>query len=298
MENTVRHHIVYVSINSVLHDIHSMVDSTDWDEDKMKEWAVKGLRKFNLPAKYEDCVVFLEVKDHVAQLPSDIKYINQLFYQVEHYTTLEELVEYINESLGITDTKPFYSHMAYPNNVALQILDAAWFLKNFRVLRKSSHEFGVSPCVQQELPSYACPHTYTLFDKCSIQTSFRNGCVALSYKRYVKDCDGNDMVPDNENLKDALYHFCMYRWWLSRDTYKEEGAQQRAMFHYRQYEVLGKRAVADLNSPSLDLLENIKNYRDRLIPRENMFEKGFGPLSNQENLDHYGRYHAQRTHRY
>jgi hypothetical protein len=101
------------------------------------------------------------------------------------------------------------------------------------------------------------------------------------------------MVPDDENLKDALYHFCMYRWWLSRSTYKEEGADRQMMFHYKQYELLAKKAVANLNSPDTDTMENIKNYRDRLVPRSNMYDKGFGPLSNRENLDSYGRYHTR-----
>ena len=77
----IRSYITYTSMYNVMQDIHSMVDSVDWDEDKMLEWAVKGLRKLNIPAKYEDVVTFIEIKDHSAQLPEDIKYINQIFYK-------------------------------------------------------------------------------------------------------------------------------------------------------------------------------------------------------------------------
>ena len=49
--------IKYISIESVMDDIHSMVDDIDWDEDKMLEWAVKGYRKLHLPAKFVESVV-------------------------------------------------------------------------------------------------------------------------------------------------------------------------------------------------------------------------------------------------
>jgi len=99
-----RSYIKYTSINAILSDIHSMIDSIDWDEGRMLEWATKGLRKINLPAKYEDVVTFVSVQDHVGMLPKDIKYINQMFYKLsDSSVTDEELIQLINEQLGITE---------------------------------------------------------------------------------------------------------------------------------------------------------------------------------------------------
>jgi hypothetical protein len=263
-----------------------MVDSNDWDEDKMIEWAVKGLRKLNIPAKYEDVVTFLIVTDHAAQLPADIKYINQMFYKYNDTYTTQELIDYINEGLGIVPTKANYHHMAYPDNIAKRILELGYFDKWFRPLRRESGSFGAEPCTFDKVPNTRqCTHRYTIYGKQSIQTTFKNGCILLSYKRYVRDCDGLDLVPDNEDLKDALFHFCMYRWWMSRLTYKEQGSQQQMQWHYQQYNILGKKAAANLNTPDIDALENIKNTRNRLVPREYFYDKGFGQLSNRENID-------------
>lgn len=281
-----RSYITYTSINNILADIHSMVDSVDWDEDKMLEWAVKGLRKINLPSKFEDVVIMLEVSGHVAELPSDIKYINQLFYSENTDLSREELISYINEGLGIVDTKANYYHMAYPTNLATKILDSKFIHKWFRPLRRESGSFGTVPCTYDKIPNTRqCNHRYTIYGKQSIQTTFPKGCILLSYKRYVRDEDGIDLVPDNEDLKDALFHFCMYRWWMSRLTYKEEGSQQQMMFHKQQYDVLKRKAVGNLNSPDVDALENIKNTRNRLVPREYFYDRGFGQLSNRENID-------------
>ncbi len=281
-----RSYIKYTSINAILSDIHSMIDSIDWDEGRMLEWATKGLRKINLPAKYEDVVTFVSVHDHVGMLPKDIKYINQMFYKLsDSSVTDEELIQLINEQLGITEDKPFYEHMAYPDSLATRMLDLNTQNMWFKPLRKNDGTFGVSPCAEGKVPFNRCDHQYTLYGKEGIQTSFRNGCVLLSYKRYIKDCDGYDLVPDNENLKEALFHYCMYRWWMSRMTYKEEGSERQMSYHLQQYQVLVRRSVAELNTPSIDTMENIKNYRDRLIPRTNFYDNGFSQLSNRENID-------------
>ena len=281
-----RSYITYTSIYNIIADMHSMVDSIDWDEDKVLEWAVKGLRKINLPAKYEDAVVMLDVKDHSTQLPDDIKYINQLFYKVTANESYNDLIAEVNEGLGIVDTKANYHHMTYPDNLAKQVLNLGYIKKRFQPLRRESGSFGTEPCTFDKVPNTRqCDHRYTIYGKQSIQTTFRNGCVLLSYKRYVRDCDGLDLVPDNEDLKDALFHFCMYRWWMSRLTYKEEGSNQQMLFHKQQYDILKRKAAANLNSPDIDELENIKNTRNRLVPRENFYDKGFGQLSNRENID-------------
>jgi hypothetical protein len=263
-----------------------MVDSIDWDEDRMLEWAVKGLRKLNIPAKYEDVVVFLSVKDHAASLPSDIKYINQLFYKADESLSDDELIAEINEAIGITEDKANYQHMAYPNNLAIKILELGAFSRWFKPLRREGGTFGTEPCTFTKVPNTRqCEHRYTIYGKQSVQTTFRNGCILLSYKRYVRDCDGIDLVPDNEDLKDALFHFCMYRWWMSRMTYKEEGSSQQMQFHLQQYRTLGKKAAANLTTPDIDSMENIKNFSNRLVPREYFYDKGFGQLSNRENID-------------
>lgn len=279
-----RSYITYTSILSVVADIHSMVDSNDWDEDKMIEWALKGLRKLNLPAKYEDTVKFIEVIDHSAALPADIKYINQMFFK-EDFTTYSDAVDKIREIISLTDNDTSTEHVATPDSFATKLLEHTSFKSGYKPLHRASGSFGTDLCAYDKVPRKNCTHRYTIYGKQAIQTTFKNGCIALSYKRYVKDCDGYDLVPDNEDLKDALFHFCMYRWWMSRMTYKEQGAGQQMNYHKTEYMYLGAKAVGNINSPDIDTLENIKNNRNRLVPREYFYDNGFSQLSGREDIN-------------
>lgn len=279
-----RNYITYIPLRTVIQDLQSMVDSIDWDEDRMYEWAAKGYLKINLPAKYEDYISFLKVTDHSLMLPGDIKYINQIFYS----TNLKyegEAIKEIMKQIGITEDKPFYEHMAYPENLAKKIYETSYWKNCYMPLRRSSSLMGVSPCAQEKIPDASCQHTYTIKSQQYLETSFRNGCVVLSYKRLVMDCNGDFLIPDNEDLKDALFHFCMYRWWMSRMTYKEEGSGQQMAFHEQKYKTLTRKASANLSMPDIDTLENIKNTKDRLVPRTNMYDSAFSRLSNRENID-------------
>jgi hypothetical protein len=273
----------YISIEAVLDDIHSMVDDIDWDEDRMLEWAVKGFRKLNLPAKYEEQVVFLNVVDHTAELPYDLININQIFFREtsEDLTTEEDGV--IAQVTGITTDKPFYRLINNREDFFQRILDTnSNFYNYFKPLRRYSGHFGFVPCTQ-DINRVNCEHQYTIESNNFIRTSFRQGCVILSYDARIQE-NCLDMIPDNENLKDALFHFCMYRFWMSRLHMKEEGTQNLMQFHLRQYSAIGKKAVGEINKPDVDQMENIKNFTQRLVPRANFYDKAFSQLNNRENL--------------
>lgn len=275
--------IKYVSMEAILDDIHSMVDDIDWDEDRMLEWAVKGYRKLHLPAKYEENVAIINVVDHTAELPDDLININQIFFRetFEAITTEEDGV--IAQVTGITTDKPFYRLINNREDFFQRILDTnSQFYNYFQPLRRYSGHFGFTPCTQ-DINRVNCNHQYVLERTNFIRTSFKQGCVIVSYDARIQN-DCLDMIPDNENLKDALFHFCMYRFWMSRMHMKEEGTSNIMQFHLRQYSVIGRKAVGEINKPDIDQMENIKNMTQRLVPRSNFYDNGFSQLSNRENL--------------
>lgn len=276
------HSINYVPLESILDDIHSMVPDIDWDEDRFLEWAAKGYRKLNLPAKYEEAVTFLPVEDHTSSLPKDLVHINQMFYR-DMETLTEEELEAIAKITGIEEDKPFYRLIEDPQGFFERIGKATYFYKDYyRPLRRYSGHFAFEDCTQ-DIPRTNCVHQYVRNGE-MIRTSFKKGCVILSYKRRVTGCDGLDLIPDDEVLKDALFHFCMYRFWMARSMAHEQGAINQYRFHLRMYSHMSKRAVARLNYPDIDLMENIKNNNQRLVPRANFYDRGFSQLSNREDI--------------
>ncbi len=275
--------IKYVSMETVLDDIHSMVEDIDWDEDKMLEWAVKGYRKLHIPTKFEEKVAFLEISNHTAPLPEDLININQLFYKENINAVSTEEDGTIAQITGITSDKPFYRLMENREDFFERIAnDNSPFWDYYQPLRRYSGHFGMTPCTQ-DINRTNCEHRYVIEANQQIRTSFRHGCVIISYdSRIQQDCI--DMIPDNENLKDAIFHFCMYRFWLSRMHTKEEGTTNLMQFHLRQYSAIGRKAVGEINKPDIDQMENIKNMTQRLMPRSNFYDRGFSQLGNRENL--------------
>jgi len=272
--------IQYISIKSVLDDVHSMVPDIDWDEGKMLEWIAKGYRKLNLPSKYVEKVAFLEVIEHTTALPADLKYINQIFYKENVvFPTEDELAE-IRKITGISEDDPSYEHMFFAEEFLTRIQQSN-LDSSYRPLRRYDGHFGFQNCTQ-DIPRSNCVHQYS-YEGTFITTSFQRGCAMLSYLAYVKDCDGLDMIPDDEVLKEALLHHALYRFWLSRAMSHEQGSIRQYQFHQQMYSHMSRRAVARLNMPTIDGMENIKNLTQRLVPRSNLYDTAFSRISNREN---------------
>ncbi len=108
--------------------------------------------------------------------------------------------------------------------------------------------------------------------------------MIVAYKGLPTDEEGNILIPDDETLKEALTHFVLYKYWLTKYLMKEEGAAQRMSNHLTMWSTLSKKAM-NLNLPNVSELENLKNINNRLVPRTNAHSQLFSRLNNQENID-------------
>jgi len=285
--------IKYTSIDAILYDLSTTLSQFDIDETRMKEWAVKGLRKFNLPAKYtlKNCII--QVKDHKAEIPSDAKYITQIAYKENlSDVDLEILREIMN--LNSEEDNPALVYIQDPNSLPKKALAAEFFHRTtWKPLRLTSNNFHLS--INEDLSIYAnkeylpfyydcpgCEHEYYIDENGCITTTLKNGLLYVAYQSAVTD-DGEYLIPDDENLKDALFHFCLYRYYLMKPI--DNQVQYEREFHLSQYEVLKTKATADINQPDEAQMENIKNMLQRLIPRSNRRDQFFSKLHNKENIN-------------
>lgn len=62
----------------------------------------------------------------------------------------------------------------------------------------------------------------------------------------------------------------------------EQSSSNERDYHLSRFQMLGNKAVSDLNSPSLGVMENIKNYYNRIIPRENQADSFYSQLNTPE----------------
>lgn len=121
-----------------------------------------------------------------------------------------------------------------------------------------------------------CPQEYTISNGI-LTSSLRTGTLLVSYFGYPVDESGDHLIPDDETLKEAIFHYVLYRYWLQKDLMKETGADKRMMFHLQMWSTLSRKAQS-LNLPNLGQMENIRANRSRLIPNSSAFDTFFGSL--------------------
>jgi hypothetical protein len=261
----------YVSIKSVLHDLSSMIDERYWNESAMEEWITKALRQLNIEPALEQAVALLEICEHKAQLPSDLKYLTQITYKA---TPMPE-----------DELAAIIADLDLPSNSNLFLYHSA--LKNLKwlPLRLATNPFHNSICLDETLTKCLnCQYEFTVSPSMVLTTNLRSGLILVSYLRFPVDEDGSALIPDNETLKEAILHYALYRYWMTRYIMKEDGADSRVKFHSTMWDTLSKKAL-NLNLPDLSMLENIKNQRNRLVPRSRMFQNNFMNLNSEENVD-------------
>ena len=248
----------YTSVKSVLYDLSLTIDERYWNEIKMTEWLVHGLRQMNFEAQLTNKVAQLEVETHKATLPTDLKYIIQVVeYTRNNSTTWENIVEAqdLPENSDLFDNyRPSYN---------------AW-----RPMRMTSNPYHYTLCLDGSIP--ACPecgNEYSISPNMVMTTTLRTGNITVAYMGYVTAEDGTIMIPNDEQLKEALLHYVLYRYWMSKYQMKEEGSEQRMRFHLGQWQVLNVKATGNLNSPDVSQMESIMERWNSLVPRDNAFKQ-------------------------
>lgn len=276
--------IPYISIKSILYDISLTVEEQYWNESKMLEWANKGLRKINTNARFESAVCVVAIEEHTANMPSDMKYLTQIAYK-KHLDAID--IEYFQEIMNLKDLpwNAALQHMHYP--LGLPAKAAEVFTHSHRKwvpMRKSNNTFALSVLCANKIPECPnCEFEYNITPSGNLISDLKNGLIMVSYLRNPVNEDGDALIPNDEDLKDALFHYCMYRYWMVKRTMKEEGSRQERDYHLQRYEILKAKAAGKLNSPSIDELENIKDMTNKLYSRGYRYDSFFGNLNNRES---------------
>lgn len=257
----------YTSIKSILYDLSLVIDDRYWNEVKMSEWAHKALRMIHTDQTLETKVTYIEVCNHKAVLPTDLKYLTQIAY-------MDKLTEISTQGLDLPTTSNLGESFITMNKLG------------WKAMRLTSNPYHASICLDKKLFYCTdCTHEFSVSPDLILTTTLKDGVIMISYLTWIKDEDGFALIPDNEYLKESILHFILYRYWMSKMMVKEEGAAQQMQFHLQMWNTLSKKAAGELNLPDVNELENIKNQMTRLVPRTNRFQQLFLPLSNRENVN-------------
>lgn len=249
----------YISIKSVIYDLSLTIDDRYYNETKALEWATKALRIIGPESALEAQVALVNVTQHKFPFPCDLKYLTQ--------------IGYIDDTLHQDN----FADLQFPPD---STLTPTSFDRSFwKPLRLASSSLHLGICLDQNI--YACPgcdKEFTLDPSMIATTTLEKGKVLISYLRYPKDIEGDSLIPDDESLKEALLHYILYRYWMSKYMMKEDGSDQRMKFHLDMWETLAQKAKGRLNMPGIEQLENLKQINNKMMPR-NRYRKFFTTLS-------------------
>lgn len=266
----------YTALSSVLPRLYSTIQNRDVPQSTLIEWMAGAYKTFPIASKYQDSICFLKIENNQAYLPKGIMSINQIAYKTDFdFSEMDKqtIIDYVK-----TDNESFIN----------DLITSPWYRRHWHPLRATQSTFSNAigtPCALDS--TVQCNHTYSIRYPGVIETSFKCGYVAISYKRYITDEDGIFLIPDEpEELKTALYHYCMYMYWESRIATDTQLATRERDHHYKLFNFFKQKTVGILNMPSIDELENIKNVRDRLVPRGYFYNNFFTQMTNRENLRH------------
>ena len=130
-----------------------------------------------------------------------------------------------------------------------------------------------------------CSNSFTVSSNLVITTTFCDGIIAVSYLGYAKDENNCTIIPDDEELKQAILYYVLYRYWMTKYNMKEDGAENRMTHYLQMWNTAAKKTAGNLNLPDINQLENMKNNWNRLVPRTNQFQSLFLRLGNRENIN-------------
>jgi hypothetical protein len=286
----------YVPIDSVLYDIALVLDDAHYNEHKFREWLIQGFRKLHVHEVYEKKLRIIRVEEHKAELPSDLKTIIQIGYkETLEASEISELQRIMN--LENVKDNPALVYIQDPESLPNQAaLATSTQYSSWKPLRKSSTTFLPTVTVDYGLygdsaeASYLynaitncpeCEHEYSVDKANCLTTTLRSGYIWVSYMAHAQNDSGVLLIPDDEDLKEALLHYCLYKYWLIKSITKEESAFRERDWHLRRYQLLKAKAAGSLNMPDVDTMENILSQRNRLVPRSDLYYSFFQRLNNK-----------------
>ena len=241
------------------------MDDRYYNETNVLEWAAQGLQKLRVTPKMEEKLYVTNIEDYSAKLPTDFKYLNQIAYKENMYTDVDILAPVNNIEGALTAS----SSVIFSSGI------------NWRPMRLATSLASVN---QNLAKCSHCLHTFTISSSGVINTSLESGCLLVFYKGYPTNEEGDLLIPDSQDLKDALLHWILHNYWLSRYIMKEDGAESRMKEHLQMYSTAAHKCQ-HLNNPDASQMEVIAGLWNRLVSPTNRFGNLFTTLGNREHVN-------------
>lgn len=247
---TVKHIIGKLIRNTRLSDSSYAADLIDW----LSEAIGKMETKYQLSEEFE----FLKVKDHSALLPCGLAVLDAVIHEGHRL------------SPGGSQLNIKHNHLIKRNDPDAFVFQPDLY-KTYEGTPHDQMETRVSGSDIKAVNVGKHSHEFYKIQLNYIQTSFECGIIELHFKKQPIDDEGYPLIPDNENYKEACY------WYLLMKLI--EAGYEHHLFKwdhcYQMWETLAPRARNEIQYPSIDRMESLRQSSTRLVFPTNFYNDFF-----------------------
>lgn len=287
------------------------------DESLLKKWALGATKWILTDIQYEHKVILLNIENYKAKLPDDFMMVCEASYRYyrDDCSTKERRDRIVQWVQGTYDedchleinaicSKCKKTNCSCDTGAVVVDVDRIWEMAHpeiyyrhytkigrfgygksvynpkFNLLQYASNDFfgvgnHIPGCACLQCPE--CVETYRL-NSPNIEVSFETGELLLAYLAVRTDENGDLMVPDHEDVFDAISNHLRHKWYLKLYTKSRDDKDFRdANFFKQEREVSIGRARSALQIPSFVEFSNWlkKNrYYKANSAYENLMENG------------------------
>jgi hypothetical protein len=263
----------YTTIDTILSKYLRDFKGLPFDEGDLIEWIGEALGFMKVPNVSEEDVVFLEVRNHIVEIPTGLHYIIQIARNNDWDGVTPVTEKSTEEAPEMTSSLQGYnSYYAWYNSLILS--------RKFSPVRLANHSFFntlVCRLTVAEGLYLENRDEYGIVGN-QIRFSFKSGIVAIAYLRTKIDkCTGYPMIPDHESAKAAITYYLAWKVKECEGFNHREGAMQLAaaaeerwLKYIKQFNNYNKMPT------TVDELEDLRKQSSYLLPRSQPFYGFFG----------------------
>ena len=253
----------YISIKSILGTIVNYPFVEGIAKEDIALYLAEFLRKVGAPISFLDKIDTIDILNNKGDLPNDILYIRGTRVACDGLILS-------NNSTYNCDNKQGYISLKYASDIY--------------------HTGYHCTDTGDELDMNA-DFTYSL-NGGRIFTSFKEGCIEMSYKGLMVDDQGFPMIPDDVKVIEALKYYIL--WKYAEPAYYRKDVPRDIYDDIKtQYAFYVGAAQNSLNMPSPDQMQTLQNGLIRLIRNTQWHEEGWRNFTKKEKMTGVNRSRSQ-----
>jgi len=306
--------LTYTTVDRIFSKLSRDLGIDDFSEDDAIEWTGEALEAIDAVTMLEECVEFIEVKNHMVQLPRFTSSIIQIAVHTGNYTdtTPVKIIESLCETTGALPNEcgcdrvtskyipvdatghPIFEEDVYEwqPNINVQAEYVNWiscdlYKRTWEPVRLANHTFFNSIVCEEanrEALYTNSSSEYTIVGDNTLRFSFQTGYVAISFNRRKLDENMYPMIPDHFAYTTAITNYITMKlmarmWYSGREGYEKKMMKAEADWQWYCKQA-GNRAIM----PSgIDQYQNMLDQSQYLIPRMHRYGQFFKDLGRPEN---------------